>query len=86
MSNFFQSLDTAFDMWLHFISGYYLEGNRQMEYMNQTFEQYLCVYCNYQQDNWSELLSLAELAYNNAPSVTTSVFSFFTNNLDSVFE
>ena len=34
---------------------------------------------NYQQDNWSKLLSLAEFAYNNALSATTSVFPFFTN-------
>ena len=47
--------------------------------MNQTLEQYLHVYCNYQQDNWSGLLSLAEFAYNNAPSATTGVSPFFTN-------
>ena len=34
---------------------------------------------NYQQDNWSKLLSLAEFAYNNALSATTSVSPFFTN-------
>ena len=50
-----------------------------MEQTNQTLEQYLCIYCNYQQDNWSELLSLAEFSYNNAPSTTTSVFLFFAN-------
>jgi len=47
--------------------------------MNQTLKQYLRVYCNYQQDNWSELLPLAEFAYNNAPSATTGVSSFFAN-------
>ena len=47
--------------------------------MNQTLEQYLHVYCNYQQDNWSKLLSLVKFAYNNAPSTTTGVSSFFTN-------
>ena len=47
--------------------------------MNQTLEQYLHVYCNYQQDNWSELLSLVEFAYNNAPSATTSISPFFAN-------
>ena len=66
-------------MWLHFTSGYYLEGDGQTECMNQTLEQYLHVYCNYQQDNWSELLPLAKFAYNNAPSATTSVFPFFAN-------
>ena len=37
------------------------------------------MYCNYQQDNWSDLLPLAKFAYNNAPSATTSVSPFFTN-------
>jgi len=37
------------------------------------------MYCNYQQDNWSDLLPLAEFAYNNAPSTTTGVSLFFAN-------
>jgi len=79
VSNFFQSLGTALDMRLHFTSGYYPEGDGQTECMNQTLEQCLHVYCNYQQDNWSEFLPLAEFAYNNALSATTSVFPFFAN-------
>ena len=46
---------------------------------NQTLEQYLQMYCNYQQDNWLDLLPLAEFAYNNAPSAMTGVSPFFTN-------
>jgi len=79
VSNFFRSLGTALNMWLHFTSGYHPEGDGQTEHMNQTLEQYLRVYCNYQQDNWSELLPLVEFAYNNAPSATTSVSPFFAN-------
>jgi len=66
-------------MILHFTSGYHLEGDGQTERANQTLEQYLCIYCNYQQDNWSELLLLAEFAYNNALSATTGVSPFFAN-------
>ena len=66
-------------MQLYFTSGYHPKGNEQTEYMNQTLKQYLCVYCNYQQDNWSELLPLMEFAYNTAPSATTSISPFFTN-------
>ena len=47
--------------------------------MNQTLEQYLHVYCNYQQDNWSDLLPIAEFAYNNAPNATTGISPFFAN-------
>jgi len=77
--NFFRSLGTALDMWLHFTSGYYPEGDEQTKCTNQTLKQYLCVYCNYQQDNWSELLPLMEFVYNNALSATTGVSPFFAN-------
>jgi len=66
-------------MQLYFTSGYHLKGDGQTECMNQTLEQYLCIYCNYQQDNWSELLPLTKFAYNNTLSTTTGVFPFFTN-------
>ena len=66
-------------MRLHFTSGYHPEGDRQTKRTNQTLKQYLRVYCNYQQDNWSELLPLAEFAYNNALSATTGVSPFFAN-------
>ena len=66
-------------MKLHFTSGYHLEGDGQTECTNQTLEQYLWVYCNYQQDNWSKLLPLAEFAYNNALNATTGVTPFFAN-------
>jgi len=79
VSHFFCSLGTALDMRLYFTSGYHPEANSQAEQTNQTLEQYLRIYCNYQQDNWSELLPLAEFAYNNAPSTTTGVSSFFAN-------
>jgi len=79
VSHFFRSLGTALDMKLHFTSGYHPEGDGQTERVNQTLEQYLCVYCNYQQDNWSALLPLAEFAYNNAPNETTGTSPFFAN-------
>ena len=58
---------------------YHPEDDEQTEYMNQTLEQYLHVYCNYQQDNWSKPLPLAEFVYNNTPSATAIVFPFFVN-------
>src|SRR3979490_3096759 len=66
-------------MCLHFTSGYHPKADSQTERVNQTLEQYLQVYCNYQQDNWSELLPLAKFAYNNAPNTTTGISPFFTN-------
>jgi len=79
VSHFFRSLGKALDMRLHFTSGYHPEGDGQTERTNQTLEQYIRVYCNYQQDNWAELLPLAEFAFNNAPSATTGISPFFAN-------
>jgi len=61
------------------MSGYHPEHDGQTKQANQTLEQYLRMYCNYQQDNWSDLLPLTEFTYNNAPSATTGVSLFFAN-------
>src|SRR5271168_4612792 len=59
ISHFFHSLGKALDMNLHFTSGYHPKGDGQTERTNQTLEQYLRIFCNYQQDNWVTLLTLA---------------------------
>ena len=79
ISCFFCSLGQALDMKIHFTSGYHPEGDGQTKRLNQTFEQYLRIFCNYQQDNWSSLLPLGEFAYNNVPVASTGVSLFFTN-------
>jgi len=79
MSEFSKSLGKLLDMQLHFTSGWHPSVNGQAEQLNQTLEQYLRIYCNYQQLNWSDLLPLAEFAYNNALNATTRVSPFFAN-------
>jgi hypothetical protein len=79
VSCFFRSLGKALNMKLHFTSGYHPEGDVQTEHVNQTLEQYLHIYCNFQQDNWHTLLPIAEFCYNNTPSSTTEVSPFFAN-------
>ena len=37
-----------------------------MEQQNQTLEQYLYSYVNYQQDNWASQLYIVEFVYNNS--------------------
>jgi len=66
-------------MRLYFTSGYHPEGDGQTEQTNQTRKQYLRIYYNYQQSNWSHLLPLAEFVYNNAISMTMGIFPFFAN-------
>ena len=79
ISCFFHSLGKALDMKLHFTSGYHPAGDRQTKWTNQTLEQYLWIFCNYQQDNSYTLLLLAEFAYNNTLSATTRISPFFAN-------
>ena len=47
--------------------------------MNQTLEQYLRSYVNYQQDNWVTLLPMAEFAINSATASATRVTPFYAN-------
>jgi hypothetical protein len=78
-SHFFKSLGKALQMNLHFTTGYHPEGDSQMERVNQMLEQYLCMYCSYQQDDWVNFLPLAEFMYNNALNAMTGVSPFFAN-------
>ena len=79
VSHFFRSLRKVLEMKLHFTWGYHPEGDGQTEHVNQTLEQYIWIFTNYQLNNWSSLLPLAEFSYNNAPNATTGVSPFFAN-------
>ena len=45
-------------------TAYHPQANRKAERTNQELKQYLPKYANHQQDNWPELVLLAEYAYN----------------------
>jgi len=79
VSKFFKSLAQALDMRLYFSAGYHPKADGQTECRNQTLEQYLQTYCDYQQTNWAKLLPLAEFTYNNTSSSTTGMSPFFAN-------
>ena len=44
---------------------YHPQGDGQTEQVNQELEQYLRLFVNERQDDWDELLPLAEFQYNN---------------------
>ena len=52
----------------------------QTERMNQTLEAYLHIFYNYDQNDWFELLPLAEFTYNNAVQESTKMSPFFANH------
>ena len=53
--------------------------NGQTERVNQVLEQYLRCTINYQQENWTSLLPLAEFAYNNSTHASTQETPFYIN-------
>jgi len=75
-SHFWSSLSNMMNTKQKLSTAFHPQTDGQTERMNQTIEQYLRIYCNYLQDNWSSLLSLAEFSYNNAhhPSINCSPF------------
>jgi len=50
-----------------------------MERTNQKLEQYLRMYVNHRQNNWSEWLAIAEFAFNNKVHTATKMSLFQTN-------
>ena len=51
----------------------------QTERVNQVIEAYLRPYIKQEQDNWVDLLPMAEHAYNNSPTSATRMTPFYTN-------
>ena len=60
-------------------TAFHPQTNGGNERMNQVVETYLRSYVNYQQNNWVELLPLAQFAYNSSETETTLVTPFFAN-------
>jgi hypothetical protein len=58
---------------------YHPQSNGQTEKTNQTLKQYLCIFCDYQQDDWSQLLPMAEFVYNNTQNVSIKTSLFYVN-------
>jgi len=51
-----------------------------MEKMNQELEQYLCIFIDHCQEQWSEWLGMAEFAYNNKVHTGTKLLPFQANS------
>ena len=60
-------------------TAYHPQTDRQTERTNQTLEQYLRHYINFKQNNWIDLLPLAQFAYNNHQHSTTRTLPFYAN-------
>ena len=76
-SSFSRSLCKLVGITQNLSTSFYPQTDSQTERVNAILEQYLQGYINYQQDNWTEILTMAEFAYNNTVSATTGITPFF---------
>ena len=60
-------------------TAYYPQMDGQTERTNQELEQYLRMYVNHRQNNWSEWLAMAEFAFNNKMHTATKTSPFQVN-------
>jgi hypothetical protein len=75
-SNFWTALMEEFKVKHKLSTAYHPQTDGQTERMNQTLEQYLRCYVNDKQDNWVQLLPLAQFAYNSTPVESTKMSPF----------
>jgi len=80
-SNFWSTLCYYLGVRRRLSTAYHPQTDGQTERQNQTMEQYLRTYCNFEQDNWARLLCTAEFAYNDSKHATTGSTPFQLNNL-----
>jgi hypothetical protein len=60
-------------------TAFHSETNDQSEIVNQKMKRYLRLYCNYQQDDWLNWLSIIEFVFNAVTSTFIEWFVFMTN-------
>ena len=60
-------------------TAYHPQTDGQTERMNQEIEQYLRIYINHHQDDWSDWIPMAAFSYNNKINVSTGFSPFYIN-------
>ncbi|KAI7411517.1 hypothetical protein KC336_g12012 [Hortaea werneckii] len=76
-SNFWTALMHNLGVKHKLSTAFHPQTDGQTERLNQTLEQYLRCYVNDRQDNWIQLLSLAQIAYNHSPASATGTTPFY---------
>ena len=78
-STFWQTLLSKLGAKSKLSTSFHPQTDGQTERTNQTLEQYLRIFSNHPQDNWVELLPMAQFAYNSSKSSTTGRTPFYAN-------
>jgi len=60
-------------------TAYHPQTDWQTERINQVIESYLRSYCNYKQNDWASMLTMAEYAYNNSKHSSTKISPFYAD-------
>ena len=78
-SDFWTAFSQAVKIRQNLSTAFHPESDGQTERVNRIMETYLRLYVNYDQDDWSTHLPLAEFAYNNTPHSATTMSPFYAN-------
>jgi hypothetical protein len=79
VSKFWSCLFELLGTKINLSSAFHPQSDGQTKRVNQVLEQYLRCFVNYQQDDWVDLLPLAEFTYNNTVHAATKHTPFFAN-------
>jgi transposase InsO family protein len=75
-SNFWQGVLTRLGIRPRMSTSFRQQTDSQTEKVNQSVELYVRTFCNYEPDDWTDLLPLAEYAYNNSVTQGTGLSHF----------
>src|ERR1700712_2354959 len=78
-SSFWAELMKKLDIKRKMSTAFHPQTDGQTERVNQTLEHYLRQFCNYEQNDWYEMLPLAEYCYNNSVTTATQLSPFYAN-------
>jgi len=78
-SKFWQELTAQLGIKSKLSTAYHPQTDGQTERTNQTLEQYLRCFVNYEQNDWVKWLPIAQIAYNSSKSETTKQTPYYAN-------
>ena len=79
ISKFWSSLCHFLGIKRRLFTAFYLQTDGQTKRQNSTIEAYLQAFVNLKQNDWAQLLPMAEFAYNNAKNASTGHTPFELN-------
>ena len=79
VSNFWRELLKLLNITQKLSTAFHPQTDGQTEIVNKTLEQYLRCFLDYQQENWCDLLPIAEFSYNNAVHSSLKSSPFYIN-------